>query len=111
MGVDDAALSAVIDVTGLSTIQVAGSATLQGDMVVDLDDFVPQIGDQYMVLSAQGGISGSLQLAGPAANSFILTTSGNDLLLTYVAPEPSTLLILGSLGSFLLMKRCATSRR
>lgn len=85
MGVSDPRLSAVIDGTGLAPIQVASTASLRGQMVVDLKNATPALGRRYTVLTAAGGVSGSLQLAGPDAASFSLETGPNALTLVYTA--------------------------
>ncbi|MDB5288827.1 MAG: transporter [Phycisphaerales bacterium] len=111
-GMTTGALSAVIDSSGLSSINVAGSASLTGDMDVQLSGFTPAFNQQFTVLTAQSGIIGSLHLAGPDAADFLLRTSGNSLILVYDVPEPSPAMLAPTIGALgLLANRRRTDRR
>lgn len=85
MGVSAPSLGALIDSSGLSPINIAGSAMLQGQMNVELLNFTPSRGQKFTVLAANGGISGSLSLTGPDASEFSLASDGTHLSLTYIA--------------------------
>ena len=91
MGVAKAALAAVIDSSGLSPIQVASSAALRGELIVDVKGVSPELGQRFTVLTAAGGITGSLELAGPDADAFTLDVDENRLGLVYkVRPGDAT---------------------
>jgi T5SS/PEP-CTERM-associated repeat protein len=84
-GLAPPSLSAVIDSTGLSPVNVGTTAQLQGDMKVTLSKVAPTQGQQFTVLNAPGGISGSLALGGPNASEFALQQSASQLKLVYTA--------------------------
>ncbi len=87
-------ISSLIDATGLSSINVGGSATLQGTLEVELaPGYRPLRGEQFEVLDAAGGISGNLTLAGPDADIFALSRSLNRMFLTTLVHRPSALVL------------------
>ncbi len=89
-------MESFIDQTGLSTIEITGTATLRGRLSVDLlGGFFPSIGQQYEVLHAAGGISGSWILDGPDANFFQMVVTPQSVFLITQVPEPSTWMLSG----------------
>jgi hypothetical protein len=102
---DGTSLSAVIDATGLSTISIGHLASLAGSMEVTVAPGTPLfLGQTFDVLTASGGITGSLTLTGPDAASFELLQNGNTLQLVHV-PEPT------AAAGFATMILFSTSRR
>jgi hypothetical protein len=79
----------LIDASGLTTLAVAGRANLGGDLYVDVADATLLIpGTPYVVLTADGGISGGLSLTGPDRDRFVLEASQGAVTLTVLVPEP-----------------------
>lgn len=66
-------------------MDIAGSATLDGELDISLLSFAPSNNDSFTVLSAAGGITNSMTLAGDMANDFSLSlaNSDTDLVLTF----------------------------
>jgi hypothetical protein len=82
-------LDVLINDTGLTTLSITGTAMLAGDLHVAVaDETALSVGTQFVVLTAGGGISGSLQLTGPDRDQFSLTISEGEVVLTVVVPEP-----------------------
>lgn len=105
-------LAVVIGNEGLATIDVAGNADLRGRLNVGLvSGFTPTFGTTYEVLSAQSGITGDLELVGPAAEHFELLITSNSILLTSTVPEPSTALILLGITGFAWLRKMGRSSR
>jgi autotransporter-associated beta strand protein len=67
-------------------LSISGSATLAGELEVSLvNSPTLNVGDMFTVLTASSVTgAGSLSLAGPAASSFELNTSGNSLVLEFI---------------------------
>jgi hypothetical protein len=80
----------LIALAGISLISVAGSASLTGDLDVELSDVTPYAGETYTLLTAAGGITGSLTLVGPDAADFRISKAGDSLEAIYSpVPEPA----------------------
>ncbi|MGB7156651.1 MAG: hypothetical protein WBD40_01215 [Tepidisphaeraceae bacterium] len=78
-----------IELDGLTsdTLGVFGLATLGGDLdVALLNGLVPQDGDFWTILIADGGISGAFD---SVPEGYSVQIVGDALLLTYAVPEPS----------------------
>jgi hypothetical protein len=90
MGPSAPSIADVIDPTGISLISVAGSASLTGNLDVELSDVTPYAGETYTLLTAAGGITGSLTLVGPDAADFRISKAGDSLEAIYSpVPEPA----------------------
>jgi hypothetical protein len=98
-------IEATIDATGLTHIQIDGTATLGGDLSVDIAEGVTlEIGQMFPVLTAASGITGSLALTGPDGGRFVLSTT--DTAVTLIAiPEPASLALLVTAGILLVALR------
>jgi autotransporter-associated beta strand protein len=73
---------------GFDVIQVGGTATLGGTLLVQLGNFAPTIGQTFDILTATGGLSGTFStVAGSpgAGKAWQLTYGPNDLTLSVVA--------------------------
>jgi len=93
-----------IEVDGLNsdTVGVTGEAILGGVLeVVTLNDFVPQAGDFWTFLIADGGVTGSFA---SITDGYLVQISGNSLVLQYI-PEPASMGWLLAAGIFLRRRR------
>jgi MYXO-CTERM domain-containing protein len=88
--------SLAIELDGLNadTIGVDGAALLGGTLDVStLNGFVPQTGDFWTILIADGGISGAFT---HVTDGYEVLVSGNSLILTATVPEPGGAAALGA---------------
>ncbi|REK17894.1 MAG: hypothetical protein DWQ37_05055 [Planctomycetota bacterium] len=108
-----AVIESIIDQTGLSTITLGGSAMLDGRLRVEFSGgFIPALGQQFVVLTAEEGVAGSLALIGHNADIFDLQITPNAVILVSLVPEPSAVVLGGSgLAAMLLVAYRRRSRR
>jgi pectate lyase len=94
-----------IELDGITsdTLGVSGLATLGGDLdVALLNGFVPQDGDFWTVLIADGGITGAFA---NVPEGYGVRIVGNELLLTYAVPEPTATSLGFAAASGMLLRR------
>ncbi len=92
-----------IEVNGLlsDTVGVTGTATLGGILeIIELDGFVPQVGDFWTILVADGQVLGSFV---DVTDGYLVQTFGNSVVVQYV-PEPA-MLSPGALAALMLHRR------
>lgn len=79
--------SLLIDIApyGADTVDIAGTATLDGELWVELDaGYAPEMDETFTVLTAQG-VSNNLTLSGPDGDKFTFSGStATELVLTFV---------------------------
>jgi hypothetical protein len=108
MGVNNPILADTIDSTGISPVEVSGSASLAGLLDVELSDFTPTPGQIFRLLDANNGITGSLTLTGPDASDFTIAQGPDTLDVIYngsSAPEPAGIAIFSVAGTLLLRRK------
>ncbi len=92
-----------IEIAGLNdhdTLRILGVAALAGNLdIVLLDGHLPAFGTTFDVITATGGLSGEINLAGAYASWFTAAiVDGNTLQLTSQIPEPASALLLALAG-------------
>ncbi|MGB7160294.1 MAG: PEP-CTERM sorting domain-containing protein [Tepidisphaeraceae bacterium] len=97
------ALQIELDETTSDTLGVFGLATLGGDLEIGLlNGFVPEDGDFWTILVADGGITGAFV---SVPEGYSVQIVGNALVLTHAVPEPGSVAALLSLSCGSMLRR------
>lgn len=76
-------------------ISVVGAVTLGGSLdLTTLGGYTPQAGDSWTILSATGGITGAF--TSPLPVGYVADIVGNDLVLSYLIPEPAGVALMAT---------------
>ena len=99
------------DADGVTTIYVAGNATLQGELVLDVTGYTPAVGDELLVMSVTGTLTTTTftdftVVGGNASDWKMVNTDGvGGTVVAQYVPEPATMTLLGLGGLGVLIRR------
>ena len=104
--------------TGYGFLDITGSAVLDGVLSTSfLAGFVPAEADTFVILEADGGVSGVFDsVFDPGGNAWSLSYEATQVILTFdqaaIVPEPNTALLVGfGLAGLAMRRRTRPGRR